>query len=311
MSDRKWSAAGEIEMTDYTTKICLLNGVPDNKVIRLTNLLNTPNFFFVRAVSSNANDNAYQLQDAYNRAKQIASVPSNNISATNRITVVVAPGKYDFSIMPTFGPRFIVDTQYIDIVSLTGNRDVILNQIEISGKLINSIYVPANDVFIKGISTRLSSFLVASNLNLLKLENCEGGEESFCGEARTFSGYAINCIGGNSSFGGVEGYFSGKAINCIAGSDSFGATNLTSSGIVTNCTAGIGSFGSGVGTNVYGFYGTANNCVGGSLSFGGNGVFGSTGKAYYCRLTSGAFNVPLIGGKQILCIDGNNNVITR
>lgn len=301
MSDRKWSEVGEMQMADYTTKICTINGnTLDNKTIKLTSLLNTPNFFFVRALF-NANDNAYQLQDAYNRAK--TALPA--ASATNRITVVVAPGKYDFTNMPSqFGPRFKVDAQYIDIVSLTGNRDVILN----------GIIVTANDVFIKGVNCKPYGFGVDHNLNLLKLDNCEGGEGSFCSEVNgsdipfNFSGLAINCEGGSGSFGGDGGIFSGKAYNCKGGSKSFGGWSaFTSTGEAYDCVAGELSFGGGGN-----FSGLASNCIGGFSSFGGgSGMFSGTGKAYYCRLTSGAFNVPLSGGKQILCIDGNNNVITR
>jgi len=147
--------------------------------------------------------------------------------------------------------------------------------------------------------------------------DCVGGDESFGGKG-TFSGTATSCTGGDNSFGG-RGTFSGTATNCTGGSDSFGGGG-TFNGTATNCTGGTGSFGgggtfSGTATNCTGgdssfggsgtFSGTATNCTGGSDSFGGGGTFSSTGRAAYCRLTSGSFPTPATGGIIVLCIDGS------
>jgi len=32
-----------------------------------------------------------------------------------------------------------------------------------------------------------------------------------------------------------------------------------------------------------------------------------SGKLYYCRLTYGTFKTVSLGGRTVLCIDGNNN----
>jgi hypothetical protein len=34
-----------------------------------------------------------------------------------------------------------------------------------------------------------------------------------------------------------------------------------------------------------------------------------SGKLYYCRLINGIFQTPFPGGKIVLCIDGNDDVI--
>ena len=73
-----------------------------------------------------------------------------------------------------------------------------------------------------------------------------------------------------------------------------------------NCTGGINSFGGGGGT----VSGVFNNCTGGGGSFGGyGGVIEALARLYYTRLTSGTFPTPVAGGRLILCIDGNNNII--
>lgn len=248
-----------------------------------------------------------------------------NIPSIKRSTVLIAPGYYD---LPNY---LIIDTQYVDLVSLDGNLSVYTN--------LYPINVYANNVLIKGIYNPF--FEINNNLNNLTLENCKGGDSSFnaiggsggvisstfinCdggadsfGFYATLSGTFINCVGGNGSFG-KYGNISGIFDNCTGGNNSFGY-NAQISGTFTNCVAGDNSFGG------YGFIspqGTFNNCVGGSNSFandgifmncvGGNGSFGGAntdiyGKLYYCRLTSGTFSIVSSGGRTYYCVDGNGNV---
>lgn len=49
-----------------------------------------------------------------------------------------------------------------------------------------------------------------------------------------------------------------------------------------------------------------------SYSFSGStgGNISSTAGLYYCRLTSGTFKTPAVGGRLILCIDGEDNIVT-
>ena len=322
-------------------------------------------------------ENAIELSAAYDKADTMSP------SAFNRVTVVVAPGKYDFG----DDNCLLVNRNYIDIVSLTGEADVLLiSNNNLGANAINApiIVLNINGIKIKGIDCGNAMFgLVGAGPDNTYI-NCTGGEASF-GGYRTASGVFINCRGGHSSFGGSDGIASGTFIDCTSGNSSFGGSNGTASGVFTNCTAGVASFGgydgtasgvfinctggeasfggsngtaSGVFTNCvggdysFGGYGTASgvftnctagiasfggtigtasgsfiDCIGGEDSFGGEGTTSGTftnciggyysfnaitetSRLYYCRLTSGDFGTPAVGSRLILCIDGNNNIVT-
>jgi hypothetical protein len=270
-------------------------------------------------------ENAAELQAAYVTAQGMSP------SITNRITIIAAPGNYNFSTA-----NFVMSTQYIDLVSLDGNKSIVFNG-------SNTIEITANDVFVKGVDVGTLNFTIANSLNLLRVENCTGGDSSF-GDGGIASGTFTNCTGGDSSFGGGGGTASGTFNNCTGGKFSFGGGGGTASGTFNNCTGGNISFGgggvadgvfnsctggensfggdggtaSGVFTNCtggdssFGGSGTSSgiftSCVGGEYSFGGNGTL--SGFLYYCRLTSGAFETPTGGGKITLGIDGSNAIIT-
>ena len=279
--------------------------------------------YIVVTANGTAVENAAELQSAYNQAVIFSP------SITNRFTIVAAPGYYDFGVSP-----FIMDTQYIDLVSLDGNRSVIFNSAAKNG----TISITANDVYVKGVDVETKNFTIGNNLNLLKIENCKGGDGSFgnsetvsgtfinCeggsvsfGGGNTASGQFINCKGGNSSFGGEGnafgtfidctgglyafggfGYANGTFSNCTSGDISFGSAGST--GSFFNCQSGIRSFGSdGECSGVY------NNCIAGDGSFGKSVSGTLTGKLYYCRLTTGTFQTVSGGGRTIYCIDGSNN----
>ena len=253
--------------------------------------------------------NAAELQAAYDQAKTLTP------SATNRITVIAAPGNYNFE-----ANEFIMDTQFIDLVSLDGNRSVVFNSTDANGK----INVTANDVFIKGLDMQTKSFTIANNLSLLRVENCIAGTNSFGGENIIASGTFIDCVAGSNSFAGLFQPATGIFINCEGeGNRCFGGL-APSTGIFTNCR-GIGSQhfsafqeASGTYTNCLGegtsfaiggtASGTFTNCIGGNMSFAGDGGT-LTGKLIRCQLTTGTFETPTGTGKIILGIDGNDDVI--
>jgi len=109
------------------------------------------NYILLKGDSYDSNVNAAELQDAYTNARDYSS------DATNRFTIIVPPSNY------TFGTnKFTVDGQWIDIVSLTGNADVMIDGINITG----------NDVFIKGLNCGTFQITITGNLPLLKIENC-------------------------------------------------------------------------------------------------------------------------------------------
>jgi hypothetical protein len=221
-------------------------------------------YVFVAANGTNV-QNAAELQAAYVTAQGMSP------SITNRITVIAAPGNYDFSTA-----NFEMDTQYIDLVSLDGNRSIVFNG-------LNTIEITANDVFVRGVDVGTLTFTIANSLNLLRVENCIGGDFSFGGNGGTASGTFTNCTGKNGSFGGSGGTASGTFTNCQGGDLSFGTYGTasgtfnsciglyesfggqsTASGVFKYCTGGDFSFGGGNWAS-----GTFTNCQGGDYSFGG------------------------------------------
>lgn len=247
------------------------------------------NFRVVNCLES-ATKNGILFQSVYNEAK--ASTPNGApLGTTNRITIAVTPGH-----IASDGP-FLHNTSFIDIVSLDGNCSV---------RFTNGITVSANDTFLKGLDATYLPFAVATNLSALVLENCKGGDGSFCGGGANFlgkmtdcvggdggfaafgefAGTAIRCTGGANAFGGC-GIFRGTAIDCVGAAQSFGGTydngvdppfvgSFTAAGIAIRCTGAFASFGGDGGI----FAGTAKYCTGAKKCFGGDGTF--SGFAFYC-----------------------------
>jgi hypothetical protein len=264
-------------------------------------------YVFVMANGTDV-ENAAELQAAYTTAQTMSP------SSSNRITVIAAPANYNFS------SNFIMGAEYINLVSLDGNRSIVFNGTA-------TIQITANDVFVKGVDVLSKKFTIGDALSLLRVENCKGGQYSFdVGVGGTVSGTFTDCTGGNNSFGGYSGFAgggtaSGTFTNCTGGDFSF-AGAATASGVFTNCTGSVYSFGGGGGTAsgtftncsaflfCFGSAGTASgtftNCTGHTSAFGGGGGI-LTGKLYYCRLTQGTFITVSGGGRTVLCIDGNDN----
>ena len=257
-------------------------------------------YVFVAADGTDV-QNAAELQAAYVTAQSMSP------SATNRITVIAAPGSYNFSTV-----NFIMNTEYIDLVSLDGNKSIVFNG-------SNTIEITANDVFVRGVDVGTLNFTIANSLNLLRVENCSGGYSSF-GGANTASGTFTSCSGGYASFGGDGGTADGTFTNCTGEENSFGGGGGIASGVFTNCTGGDYSFGGDGGTasgtftdctgTGYSFggggtaSGTFNSCIGSNGSFGDGGTL--SGFLYYCRLTGGTFATVSGAGVTRLCIDGSN-----
>jgi hypothetical protein len=282
-----------------------------------SNPLSGSNYLLVEA-SGTPSQNATALSASYVQAKDASP------SATNRIAILASPGKYQFS------SSFNLDTQYIDILSLTGERDVL-----VTGS--NTISITANNVFVRGIDVGTNNFTIADNLSSIKLVNCKGGDLSFGGTADPdisgslpltailVNGTFINCEGGHLSFAG-NGIASGIFENCTGGSGSFGYDVI--GGTFINCEGGDFSFGGGEGDLDDGYF---ENCTGGEYSFTSVGnilsdttlknctgdlnsfaKFGAIyGDMYGCRLTSGSFTTTVSSGSLVLCIQGNNSVITQ
>ena len=207
-----------------------------------------------------------------------------------RTTVIIAPGEYSFGTS-----AFVVDTEGINIVSLTGNSDVIISSMEKANEYYPAygIKVITNNILIKGINCKTNTFYVEGSLNNLICEYCIGGDWSF-GSWSTITGIFNYCTGGDYSFGAAMGESSGTFNNCIGGDGSFGGAGLNASGIFSNCKAGTYSFGTNTSS------GTFTNCTGGDNSFGdyeASGIFKDCtgGNNSFSRNASGIF-INCIGG---------------
>jgi len=226
-------------------------------------------YLFVQANGTDI-ENAQELQAAYDLAKTMSPTTGN------RIIVIAAPGYYNF------GSVFLMDTEFIDLVSLDGNRSIVFNGTE-------TISIIANDIFVKGVDVQNKQFATDFNLNLLKVENCKGGDGSFGGYTEA-SGIFINCEGGDYSFGGLanaSGYFKG----CQGGIFSFGGGGI-SSGIFEECKATSYSFGGEGIAN-----GTYTRCIADYGSFGDSEFLGNMS---FCELKSGIY-------PPINFVEGNEN----
>ena len=259
-------------------------------------------------------ENGLEFSSKYILAKNMS--PNGSVkSANNRVKIIVFPGEYSFSGDIEF------DTEFVDIISITNNADIII-------KSTGNCIVSANDVYIKGINTLTKALYTINSTNsLLKLENCEGGDGSFGNGSGTYT----NCIGGIGSFAGNGGIASGTFINCIAKAYSFGGNTgsgngtasgkfinceskgdfsfgkRTVSGTFINCKSGSYSFGQSGGTpNGETVSGTFTNCTAGGFSFGGNG--NCTASGVFTNCTAGDYSFGgyngIASGTFIECVGG-------
>lgn len=262
------------------------------------------NYLYVYANGTDV-ENATELQNVYNQALTMSP------SISNRITVIAGPGRYNFT------SNFTMNTEFVDLVSLDGNRSIIFNG-------TGTIYIEANDVYVKGVDVQNKSFEVASSKPLQRIVNSKGGNFSLGANGGfILAGIFIDCEMGNNSFCGANNTtLSGTFINCIAGNESFGSVSSSIQGIFTNCKAGNYSFGADFSTlsgtftdckgleTCFGPYGTASGiftrCEAFGYSFGRFGTL--TGQLYFCRLSNLAtYETVSLSGKTLYCIDGSNN----
>jgi hypothetical protein len=320
-------AAGEILIDTTLNTIKIGNDtVQGGKIITG---LSGSSYIYVTGNGGNSTENGEELLAAYNLAKTMTPF-GNSLHDQNRIAIVIAPGRYYVSFSPN--GRWDIDTNYIDIISLTGEPDVFIE---------DNINITANDVLIRGLYSTYDIY-VDSNLVNLRMENCLAynlakGNWNFDNDVY-ISGTFIDCEAMNSGFAAdAGGTASGTFINCKA-SQGFGSFNGNAGGVFTNCTTSNGGFaftqsdGYGIADGTFtncvspyesfggGEFGSApgvfTNCVGGNGSFAGYqsgpGTFSGTieGKLYYCRLTDGEFAPTSGSGKLHYCIDGNGKEVT-
>ena len=280
------------------------------------------NYIFVSGSGTEA-ENATELTAAL--AVGVAATPNGAAkSSTNRFTVVVAPGNYDYT-----AADLNWNTDYVDFRSLTGEKDVYFSNATYTFQL------SANDAKITGINTGLKAFKVATNLANVIVSNCKGGNDSF-GTSETISGTYIDCESGGTSFAGNGGTASGTFINCKAEGQNlcFGSLFGASTGVFDNCTVELnfsgyataqGSYTRCSGLNEFlrngiGASGRVYNCIAvGNNNYGRatttdilgqvlNSVCGTNGTGVLAETFPGVGT----GGKLVNSIDGNfvvNNIV--
>lgn len=248
------------------------------------------NYVYVAADGTDV-QNAAALQAAYVTAQGMSPSP------TNRITIVAAPGYYNFGTTP-----FVMNTDCIDLVSLDGNRSIIFNApyaspFYSSGTIILDF---VSNVYVRGVDVQTKAFAVETYYPGVTIENCKGGQFSFSSSFFNMGSRFVDCEGGNNSFGGNTGNSYGTFIRCKAGSYSFG---LTASGTFTDCTSAGYSFGYNGTAN-----GTFTNCTStGSLSFGGSYSSGTaSGTFLNCKSVDVSFGL-VASGTFTNCTAGNDS----
>lgn len=248
--------------------------------------------------------NGNNLMAAYNRAK-VLKPNSEDLSTTNRATVLVPPAQYDMTTK-----SLLMNHEYVDLVGISTARadqhiygttngpssavisksanDVRISNLTIectrtTGTLANNLGDPA--AYYPGLSNagteiRNCEFRATDETHARSMQyntkylgtyvDCVGGKYAFgAGGTGMAAGTFTNCAGGDYAFGGGSGgVASGKFVNCTGTLASFGGSGGTASGEFYNCRGGIGSF-AGLGGTADG---TFKDCVGDNQSFGGGGI---------------------------------------
>ena len=151
--------------------------------------LNSKNIIFVNPEDTKEKS-AINFKNAYIKAKTM------NPSISNPITILVAPGNYSWGVTEIF----ILDTPYINIISLTGQPDVILGALKI---IFDSPTLWASTKFLGIVSDPYlpspESFLF-SGIPMCIFENCIfEGKKGVGSPMQINYGTYINCI-----FSGIE-----------------------------------------------------------------------------------------------------------
>jgi hypothetical protein len=243
-----------------------------------TEQLRGQNYIVVYGKNQTPQQNGFDLYSKYNLAK-IATPYGQPLSDSNRFTVFVAPGVYVLTVID-----ILLDTPYIDIISLSGETDVV-----ISSTVSNvPITVATSDIRLRGFDLGSQAIHINSSYGNNYFENIIGGDYNFSNlnNGGDIAGNFKNCVGGSFAFGDANNgqiTFQSTFENCTALEYSFGYTLLESN--LKNCTASFSSFGlNGIesctltdcksnsgdcfGTNTIIKSSTLTNCSAGSYSFG-------------------------------------------
>ena len=267
-------------------------------------------------------NNAIEFYNAYQFAK-IQNPNSKPKSDTNRFVLFLAPGVYSFNL--GFPTNIDLDTPFVDIVSLSGEADVVI----ISQVGTVPITISTSDIRLRGINLINQAIHINSTYGNNYFENIIGGDYNFShpNNGGDIAGNFKNCVGGSYSFADANNgqiTFQSTFENCTALEYSFGYTLLESN--LKNCTASFSSFGLNTiesctltdctsnsgdcfGTNTIIKSSTLNNCSAGSYSFGRtNGtsnIINST--LINCTALEGSFSNYIENSTFLNCKAGNNS----
>lgn len=287
--------------------------------------INTPNdgegeetssVFGERVIILTGNDgsinSSYKLLDAYATAKTMSPTQASPVN------ILLAPGNW------WVHQPLNLDTEYINIMSLTGKNDVwsnasgwniMANNIIINGTSCKGgrlrICGDYPGVIIENYSGYLSGPADSAPINITStIRNCNFGDyrieatgiasmaglfENITssassmfrldGPGTSLSGRFVNCnMTGNGCF--VAENISGTFVNCSGDYNTFVGKNI--SGTFNNCRGNSGSFSSNTFDGT--ITGTFINCIGGQSSFcPSNSGRDNNGKYYYCTAGSGSF----------------------
>jgi len=272
--------------------------------------LNSSACVFVKSTGTPA-QNGTALIAAYAAAK-ILTPNGSALSATNRATLLIGPGKYDL-----VTASLNVDTQFVDIVGIGEPDDVFITSAG-NGNNSGTLNRAANDIRIANLTLEMTTpaedvgsadsaayYVSPSNTYTLgQFWRVHTGGTGYGMRIETNYGDTWrHCVNnGSSGFGGGFGTASGTFISCTHnGSNGFGSGG-TASGTFINCrnTGGAGFGGVTIS-------GTFINCVNtGSDGFGGSffGDITSTAVLLGCTNT-GSYGVKNFAAKAVGCtLDG-------
>lgn len=274
--------------------------------------------------------NGINLIAAYNAAK-LLTPNGSALSATNRVAVLVPPGRYDL------GANLInANTEYVDLIGLGDSpEDVVINGVLVPGTLVQS----ANNMIIKGVTLKYSginpigvAYLPTNTFSSTKMENVilDGNGVNGVTPANDglleFSGTYKNVKAVNYAGNAWDNIINGAVfIGCTCDGPGFAVTSGIGTATMTDCEATSG-FGGYIGGGVFtrckttggdGF-GTIADCIGMFTDChvigAGFGKVGSNGTYTNCSTTGSGFSYAdtsfmaySMSGSYINCSASNNS----
>jgi hypothetical protein len=148
----------------------------------------------------------------------------NSMLFSEPVSIICPPANYSFS------DNFTIDKDYVNILSLTGERDIIFNG-------VGSLNLTANNVLLKGFDIQEKAFKIASNLDKVVIDNCNCGPDSFTDTNLVLSGTFTNLTVATHSFNGLNSELSGNFKNMIVSKECFSGDDSIFSGTFTDFEA--------------------------------------------------------------------------